>query len=151
MPTANVDQLMALWGIAECSDGFRKAQSPYSFAVRNFLPSLSIGSGGGSCQAPFGAQHVEHHRYGMFLPICTRLGLNQGGQVLRSPNYVHANAHHQQPISVAVAGNVVGSMLVLPLTSAIRILSLKNSRIAALPTITTAQVIFSSDLAGRQP
>lgn len=65
---------------------------------------------------PFLAQHVEHHRYGMSLPICTRLGLSQGRQVLRSPNYVHAYAHCQQPISVAVAGNVVGSMLVLPLT-----------------------------------
>lgn len=27
---------------------------------------------------------------------------------MRSPNYVHANAHCQQLISVAVAGNVVG-------------------------------------------
>ena len=54
MPTFNMDHLMALWGIAECSDGFRKAQSPYSFAVRNFLPSLSMGIGRGIMPSPFG-------------------------------------------------------------------------------------------------
>ena len=112
--------------------------------------SFSFGwiSGGGSCQAPCGARHYDTIGMVCLIRYAQNLAFTKGGRFCDLLITCTSYAHHQQPISVAIAGDVVGSMLASHSLSAIKILSLKNWRIAALSTITTAQVIFSSDLRG---